>query len=95
MEKIKYLHKRVFNLPLGIGDKVWTEHDSNHAWEVTQIDIYDNTIVFRLGNAGTDNYSAFHLHELGERYFLNQHEARTAEIKWCEEMETICRNSAT
>jgi len=68
-------------LPLGIGDKVYSLYFDFREWEVTQIDIYKDTVVFRLGNEGTENYSAFHLKELGERYFLTREAAKEAAAK--------------
>lgn len=67
-----------YEFPVGVGDKLYDLLWDNKEWEVMIIEIHPKTVLFRLGVQGTDDYSAVHLKEIGERRFLTLEEAQEA-----------------
>lgn len=62
---------KIIELPCNLGDTVYHYGDS---FSIREIDIYNGKILFRCGNAGTDDYMVFDNEDLGETVFLNRKE---------------------
>ena len=63
-------------LPCKIFDKIWNVA-AHYQFEVTEIDIlpYGN-ILFRCGNKGTDDYTAFYGDDLGDTFTFEEPQER-------------------
>ena len=62
--------KKTITLPCWIGDKVKCK-PLDYVFTINDINFYkDNVVLFRCGNPGTNDYTAFYLTELGSRYEL-------------------------
>lgn len=62
--------------PVKVGDTVW---HYDYAFHVKVIEVYDDGMVFRCGNDGTDDYMAFCDTDIGETVFLTEAEAQQAQ----------------
>lgn len=76
--------ERIIRLPLGVGDTVYMR--SGYSWKVKRIDIYEDCILMRLGNDGTEDYNCVDVKDLGEAWFFTKEEAQTAHDIYMKEL---------
>lgn len=76
----------LLRLPCKVGDYVW-DLWSGYRFEVIGIELHMNgLIVFRCGNKGTEDYAAFYLDEIEDRWSLSEPQSPTKAEKALAEM---------
>lgn len=63
---------KIVELPCKVGDTIYTKYKCS--FKVESIDILKDKKVFRCGNDGTDDYTAFYEDEIGTEVFLTREE---------------------
>lgn len=63
-------------LPCKVGDTIYTKY--KYSFKVESIEILKDKKVFRCGNEGTDDYTAFYEDEIGTEVFLTREEMEKA-----------------
>lgn len=76
----------LLRLPCKVGDYVW-DLWSGYRFEVMGIELHMNGfIIFRCGNKGTEDYAAFYLDEIEDRWSLSEPQGPTKAEKALAEM---------
>lgn len=70
---------RIAELPCKVGDTIYTKY--KYSFKVESIEILKDKKVFRCGNDGTDDYTAFYEDEIGTEVFLTREEMEKALAK--------------
>ncbi len=71
---------KTITLPCRIGDTVWYY---NHSFVIENIFICANRVIYRCGNAGTEDYMPFDNNDIGKTVFLTREDAEKA-LKECD-----------
>lgn len=60
--------------PCKVGQTVYHRH--GYSFVIEKIEVFDNKMLFRCGNIGTDDYMAFYADEIGTDVFLTHEEQK-------------------
>ena len=62
--------------PCKVGQTVY--HRFGYSFVIEKIEVFDNKMLFRCGNIGTDDYMSFYADEIGKDVFLTREEVEKA-----------------
>ena len=62
--------------PCKVGDRIWDKY--GYTFEIQKIEIFNDIMLFRCGNRGTEDYMAFYDFEVGTNVFLTKEDAEKA-----------------